>query len=492
MSWLFSRALVEAFSEASSLDGEPSAPLSVMPTLHKFYRLDKMMEPSNLSRFGLTCAVLTEDRGEELLTSFLAVSLARTSAQPAEGMGSTGPSLDSGLNLHGSLARFDLDSSSWKTPQCSLIEGLDEFSETWPAWGSMRNGVSWGRTTPALPTSEKESGSWPTPRATQAMCYGKAGIPNSQCRLEDVVANFPTPMASDCEARGGHRGNLDTLTSFTKAFPTPCARDFRSPNLKPYSERGGGKKGEQLVNFIAHFPTPRAGSSNGGGTGLDGGSNARRALARDHGEVEAKALLGGQLNPPWVELLMGWPMDWTCIDPMSALQFRSWGDGFGTNPGRPEELPALWEATGTETIRGQVGRSDGLHQAEVLFAGLCQQPQASEALEHLSPEGQEIQEGCLRSLRLPEGASGPSCGPEPREQRPDQSPDTVQALPRLLAHYGPQAWQDGSWENAVPRVAQKVAHRVDRLKAIGNGQVPAVVQLAFQTLYRRLMGEPYE
>ncbi|MBA4274129.1 MAG: hypothetical protein C0436_00590 [Alphaproteobacteria bacterium] len=192
------------------------------------------------------------------------------------------------------------------------------------------------------------------------------------------------------------------------------------------------------------------------------------------------------MNPPWVELLMGWPMGWTCVDPMSALQFKSWGDGFGTNPGRPEELPALWEATGTEEIRGQAGRPDSIHQTEVLFVDLCQQPQASEALGHLSPESQEVQEGCLRSLRLPEGTSSPSCGPESREQRPNQSPDVVQALPRFLAHYGPQAWQDGSWENAIPRVAQNVARRVDRLKAIGNGQVPAVACLAWKTLMRRL------
>lgn len=349
MSWLFSRALVEAFSEASSLDGEPCAPLSVMPTPHKFWRNDKTMEFSKLSQFGLTCAVLTEDHGAALLTSFLEASRARTSAQPVEAKGSTEPSPDSGLNLHGSLARFDLASSSWKTPQCSLIEGWDEFSETWPAWGSMRNGVSWGRTMPALPIFESGSGSWPTPTVNGN--YNRKGLSSqSGDGLATAVANFPTPtatntkanhmrsagrpsrtyfpspMASDCEARGGHRGNLDTLTSFTKAFPTPCARDFRSPNLKPYSERGGGKKGEQLVNFIAHFPTPRAGSSNGGGTGLDGGSNARRALARDHGEVEAKALLGGQLNPPWVEWLMGWPIGWTDLKQSGTDRFQQWCD----------------------------------------------------------------------------------------------------------------------------------------------------------------------
>ena len=72
MSWLFSQALVEAFSGDTSLGGEPCAPLNVMPTQHKFWRLDKTMEPSRLSRFGLTCAVLTEARGAELLRSFLA------------------------------------------------------------------------------------------------------------------------------------------------------------------------------------------------------------------------------------------------------------------------------------------------------------------------------------------------------------------------------------------------------------------------------------
>jgi hypothetical protein len=46
------------------------------------------------------------------------------------------------------------------------------------------------------------------------------------------------------------------------AWPTPAERDYRSPNLKPYAERGGQMKGEQLQNFVEHFlpdqemPTP--------------------------------------------------------------------------------------------------------------------------------------------------------------------------------------------------------------------------------------------
>ena len=34
----------------------------------------------------------------------------------------------------------------------------------------------------------------------------------------------------------------------------------------------------------------------------------------------------------------------------------------------------------------------------------------------------------------------------------------------------------------IPRMVDDVAHWVDRLKAIGNGQIPAVVKLAWETL----------
>jgi DNA (cytosine-5)-methyltransferase 1 len=48
-----------------------------------------------------------------------------------------------------------------------------------------------------------------------------------------------------------------------------------------------------------------------------------------------------------------------------------------------------------------------------------------------------------------------------------------------------QAVECGSWWAAEPdvgRMAHGVAHRVDRLRGLGNGQVPAVVRLAWHTL----------
>lgn len=32
----------------------------------------------------------------------------------------------------------------------------------------------------------------------------------------------------------------------------------------------------------------------------------------------------GELNPDWVEWLMGWPMGWTALQPLGTVRFRSW------------------------------------------------------------------------------------------------------------------------------------------------------------------------
>jgi hypothetical protein len=70
-----------------------------------------------------------------------------------------------GKNTPDLLARYDPTSSSWKTSQLCLVEGLATFSETWPRSGMMRNGIAY-QLPPLVPaTDETESGLWPTPSA---------------------------------------------------------------------------------------------------------------------------------------------------------------------------------------------------------------------------------------------------------------------------------------------------------------------------------------
>lgn len=166
MSWLFSQALAEEYSVDTSLAGEQFAQLNVMPTQHKFSRNDKTMEFSDLSRFGLTCAALTESRGEELLMSFLAGFRARTLALPDVAQASEVVDLDYGKKWQESSVRFDLDSSSWKTHPCSSNEVLPWSSVILPKWGMTASGSVYRHRTAERPKKETASGLWPTPKAT--------------------------------------------------------------------------------------------------------------------------------------------------------------------------------------------------------------------------------------------------------------------------------------------------------------------------------------
>lgn len=204
MSWLFSQALAEEFSAGTSLDGQQFAQLNVMPTPHKFWRNDKTIDASDHSRFGLTSQLLTEDHGAELLTSFLAASLARTLAQREKAQDCRAHEADYGQKCGASLAKWSQEECLWKTAQYSLLGDSELFSETWPRWGSMQNGVLYLRPTPALPTLESESGFWPTPnvpnggRSTKHITdwRGKSAYHNGkkvQVGLESVLGGAPHP-----------------------------------------------------------------------------------------------------------------------------------------------------------------------------------------------------------------------------------------------------------------------------------------------------------
>jgi hypothetical protein len=162
MSWLYSRALVEAFSADTCSDGEPSAPLSENPTQQAYCSPDRMTAYSRLSRFGMTFAPLTDDRGEALLMSYRAGFHARTSAPQERAQASTAHDPASGLKWHASLAKFDPATSSWRTVQPSLLGDLGESSVIWPRSGMTAGGRCWAQPMSARRTSVNESGLWPT------------------------------------------------------------------------------------------------------------------------------------------------------------------------------------------------------------------------------------------------------------------------------------------------------------------------------------------
>jgi len=157
----------------TSLDGEQSALLNGNLTQQAYCAPDKMTAFSRFSRFGMTYKPLTASRGEELLTLYRAGFPAKTSAQLEGGLALTESAAECGEKWRASFTKYNPDSRSWKTHQCSLLEDLEPFLETWPQWGLMRNGECWEQTPLGLVTIEKEFGYWPTPTASDWKATGK-------------------------------------------------------------------------------------------------------------------------------------------------------------------------------------------------------------------------------------------------------------------------------------------------------------------------------
>lgn len=309
MTWMFSKALMNSLcsqeSAAESLpvsnsESEPSVQLSVMPTQHKFWHNDKMMDHSNLSRFGLTLQLLTESRGEELLTLYRADFPVRTLVSQEKAQGSKAKGADSGQRWSELLAKYDPVSFLWKTSQLSLLEDLELSLETWPKWGMTRNGVAYQRQKLAQITSENAFG----------FCV-------------------PTPTASDGTS-GSVLGKEDT---YYKTSSGTTRRMTRTGWDRPL---GLGR----LVNM---WPTPRA--SEYKDTGPVGSKSHKYMLEKDYlcAVTKEETMPTGKLSANWTEWLMGFPVGWSDLEatPSEAL---SWDK-------EPEGLPRVCEKQEYRALR---------------------------------------------------------------------------------------------------------------------------------------------
>lgn len=158
MSWLFSRALVAEYSAVTCSAGAPSAPSNGNHTPQAYCAPDKTTAFSRLSRFGMTCAPLTADRGEALLTSYLAAFHAKTSAPPAKGVASRPAAADCGKKWPESSVKYCRATSSWRTHRFLWDEALPWSSVTLPRWGMTLDGVVLQHPTSERPISATVSG----------------------------------------------------------------------------------------------------------------------------------------------------------------------------------------------------------------------------------------------------------------------------------------------------------------------------------------------
>jgi len=328
MSWLYSRVLVAEYLGENSLDGEQSAPLSGKPTPQAYCAPGKMTDFSRLSRFGMTFKPLTENLGEELLTLYREAFHVPTLVPQEKEQELTEKPLECGEKWRGSFTKYDQDLSLWKTHQCSLVGDLEEFLETWPQWGLMRDGECWEQKTLEQTIRGTEYGlkekqeclivknvdgnlklgvlqdldalnveqhnqkllKWPTPRSCSAM------------------AATITPESAWNEKRNP---NLETIVG-QRLWPTPDANcGMRGTQELWTPKRKSGHQAQYSINQAVRdsFATPTARMWKDNGT-------SPAELNRNSETLAVQA--GGNLNPTWVEWLMGWPLGWTDLKPLAT------------------------------------------------------------------------------------------------------------------------------------------------------------------------------
>lgn len=304
VSWHFLQGQEEVSSEGICWDGERFAPSNGLTTLEGYCLPDSGMGCCQDSQSGTTFRHSTGIHGEGGWMSSQADSLAKTSAQPEKAQESTVQDPECGFTWQESFAKYDRASSSWRTPQCSLLEGLDVYSETWPRWGMMRNGECSARTTAEPPINVTGSGFselLPTSLASIAT-HGGPNQRDSSGRpgLQMAVMKWPTPLSG--EGSGG--GNAE----------------YALAAIKGEKRKSGATRSLKLRDIVLVFPTPTVNDSKNSALPQSQISrdNIPGYLLRD-GEPP-----GGQLNPPWVEWLMGWPIGWTDLQPLEMDKFQRW------------------------------------------------------------------------------------------------------------------------------------------------------------------------
>jgi len=279
MSWLFSQALVEEYLAANSLDGEQSAQLNGKPIQQAYCAPDKMTVFSRLSRFGMTFKPLTENPGEELSMSSVVAFHARTLVPQEKAQELTENDQGCGEKWRGSFTKYDQNTFSWKTHQCSLLGDLDEFLETWPQWGLMRDGECWEQRTLEQTIRATESG----------LSENKWATPTTMDKLPPKSEQALLREATVTRLGRSKPANLRDQVSNMHNWPTPTTRDYKGANgfetTKKKIAKGLRAHMGQLPNAVQHME---------------------------------KKPIGGTLNPIFVEWLMGWPLGWTDLKPLET------------------------------------------------------------------------------------------------------------------------------------------------------------------------------
>lgn len=127
----------------------------------------------------------------------------------------------------------------------------------------------------------------------------------------EFVTMWPTPRAQESGdyqySRGDHTRPTPTLSGAVKLWPTPTSREYKG-GRKPETLKAKGRTATNtLCDAVnaAMYATPQA---------RDYRTGQQERFSDPQRSKNLNDQIGGQLNPTWVEWLMGFPIGWTDLD----------------------------------------------------------------------------------------------------------------------------------------------------------------------------------
>lgn len=326
--------------------------------------------------------------GTSMSSAAASRSCANRSAQPVNDLEKMTPAT-CGLRHGIASASFDPDDACLRTFQVSLLADISQPSlETWPKAGIVCGGAFYPQPSWVRRISEIGSGLLPTPAA-----HEPGWAVGGQVEIVDKDGNTPTHYNQRWYDKNTGRLVQKGVTQVAQMWPTPTSFDANGIKRTPESmekamagrkipgRNGGAPKNLQEEVLRNMYPTPTAYDANDVKRSPEGWAKRaayRQSIGRDHigtaglsehiwleendvplkisqwptpsaSVIEPKSnvvkldgrtpqdpqvgladKVGGRLNPDWVEWLMGWPIGWTSLEPLSPESFARWLDATTT------------------------------------------------------------------------------------------------------------------------------------------------------------------
>ena len=303
----FSLVAAAACLAASSSDGQRSATSSATPTAavcspSELQMGFSTMHPSIVAMSETLFGTNMQHNIAEWLTSYRRAFRARnfpsqTTCTQAKAL----PELairTNGLQLSKPFASLNQNMSCWKMSsdfsEATAISA--KSSETWPRQGMMLDGVVYPVTMLEQVTLDEESGS-----------------------SDDSNGDLSTILGTCSDASAAMTSGVQNVIATTTSATASEAAKMTSTNTEKYpvSSRHG----------LRIWPTPTVNDSKNTAGKEQFNRNSlplNAAVCVDDGGNIIPENLGKLMNPNFCEWLMGWPVDWTGLQPLETDKYQQW------------------------------------------------------------------------------------------------------------------------------------------------------------------------